>query len=449
MALIITDDNKVFEYSETKIIDKPIEIFDESFKMTPKERLMKAKSLIMVDKTTNKVLSTYNLIHQQHYYPLSILDYANAMKNFLLKKIQSLPILSLDSHDFSFCDFNCKDCLAVDTREWAKDKLGFTSFEPEHYEKVLTEIARYSKARGCDSVRFEMSGEGNPDMYPHRARIIRFARQKCNMKIVYITTGSKLNEDTINALAENADYIRISLPGVTEKAYELYSNQYAHPSHRYTLEKSMELIKKLVDKRKEFNRDGELLIGARTCFRPENEGGYLTVAKKLKEIGADSFQVVKIVIPDGENVKDYPITEATKKEIEILKNLPKEERLLNVQIPNKLDYIYYARELDKDEKPSQCFSSLVSPILYGPHLVICTHWEKIKDVEFSHYGKINGEQNELEDLMHNAHAKEIREKVPKKCNDCCSIFDNLVLESIKAQLSLAKNIEDIEFYLSY
>ena len=33
--------------------------------------------------------------------------------------------MSLDSHDYNFCDFNCKDCLAVDTRKWAEKKLGF------------------------------------------------------------------------------------------------------------------------------------------------------------------------------------------------------------------------------------------------------------------------------------------------------------------------------------
>lgn len=150
--------------------------------------MLKAKSLILVHKKTNKIMFELNMIQNQHFYPLSILDYANLMLKYMKKEITNLPIMSLDSHDYNFCDFNCKDCLAVDTREWAKKHLNFVNFDPNHYEKVLSEIARYSKQRGCDSIRFEMSGEGNPDMYPYRARIIKYAATQCNMKPVYISS---------------------------------------------------------------------------------------------------------------------------------------------------------------------------------------------------------------------------------------------------------------------
>ena len=229
-----------------------------------------------------------NMIQNQHFYPLSILDYANMMLKYMKGEISNLPIMSLDSHDYNFCDFNCKDCLAVDTRNWAKDNLGFTNFDIDHYEKVLKEIARYSKARGLDSIRFEMSGEGNPDMYPHRARLIKYAYEKCNMKCVYITSGSRLNEETIDALAKYAYYIRISLPGINEESYKKYSAQ-KNIKDPFTYKKAIELIKKLAQKRKEYGREGELMIGARTCMRPENEGSYMNAAKELSAAGADSF----------------------------------------------------------------------------------------------------------------------------------------------------------------
>ncbi len=364
-----------------------------------------------------------------------------------MKKISSLPIFSLDSHDYAFCDFNCKDCLAVDTRNWAEKELGFTYYNPDEYEKALLEIARYSKARGCDSIRFEMSGEGNPDMYPFRERIIRFAKEKCNMQIVYISSGSRLTDNMIDALAQCADYVRISLPGATEQAYEIYSGQLGKQENKFTYSKAMELIRKLVAKRKEYGREGELLIGARTCLRHENEGGYLKTAKFLGKIGADSFQIVKILVPSDTNLHDNCISEKTKEEL--LSINKQSTKLMHVQVPPILDYLYYGRELDDDEKPSQCYSSMISPILYGPHLVICTHWEKIKDIKNSHYGKITGENEQLEKLMHDVHAKQMRESVPKKCTSCCAIYDNLILESIRSQLVLAKDIQNIDFYLVY
>ena len=449
MQIVIDKNNKVYELSSLRIEETSNKYLKKGVKdLSFKERRMKAKSLVLVYKKTNRVVFELNMIQNQHYYPLSILDYANSMLEFMKHNIKNLPIMSLDSHDYNFCDFHCKDCLAVDTRKWAKDNLGFTNFDIDHYKKVLKEIARYSKERGLDSIRFEMSGEGNPDMYPHRAELIKYAATECNMKCVYITSGSKLTEETIDALAKYAYYIRISLPGVTEEAYKIYSNQKG-AKDPFTYEKAMRLIEKLVKKRKEYNREGELMIGARTCMRPENEGGYIKTAKRLGEIGADSFQIVKILIPMGDRIDKYKLTDKTIKELKDLHENYEEYGLMHIQVPHNLDYIYYDRQIEDNQKPSQCYSSLVSPILYGPNLVICTHWEKIKDIIGSHYCQMTGEEKELEYIMEGEHAKEIRKNVPGKCSSCCSIFDNQVLDMIRAQLALADNLDDLEFYLTY
>lgn len=417
--------------------------------LTPKEKLLKAKSLILVHKKTNKIMFELNMIQNQHFYPLSILDYANLMLKYMKKEITNLPIMSLDSHDYNFCDFNCKDCLAVDTREWAKKHLNFVNFDPNHYEKVLSEIARYSKQRGCDSIRFEMSGEGNPDMYPYRARIIKYAATQCNMKPVYISSGSMLDEDTIDALAKYAYYVRISLPGINNKAYDIYSAQKRNQGDKFTYDKAMNLIKKLVEKRKLYGREGELMIGARTCMRPENEGSYIDTARHLGKMGADSFQIVKILIPVGEDIEKYKLSKNTVDELKELKENYSKYGLLHVQVPHDLDYIYYDRKIEDNQKPSQCYSSFVSPILYGPNLVICTHWEKIKDKENSHYGHLNGDKGELEEIMCGQKACKIRKCVPERCSSCCSIFDNQTLEVIRAQLALVTNYDDVDFYLTY
>ena len=449
MQLVLGNDDKVYELSSLKINETQNKYIEKGIKeLSFKEKRMKAKSLVLVYKKTNRVVFELNMIRNQHYYPLSILDYANAMLEYMKHNITNLPIMSLDSHDYNFCDFHCKDCLAVDTRNWAKDNLGFTNFDINQYKKVIKEIARYSKERGLDSIRFEMSGEGNPDMYPDRAELIRYASEECNMKCVYISSGSQLNEETIDALAKYAYYIRISLPGVNEEAYKKYSAQKG-VKNPFTYEKSMEMIQKLINKRKEYGREDELMIGARTCMRPENEGGYIETAKRLGKMGADSFQIVKILIPLGDEIEKYKLSKKTIKELTDLRENYEEYGLMHIQIPHDLDFEYYDRRLEDNQKPSRCYSSLVSPILYGPNLIICTHWEKIKDVKGSHYCKMTGKEKELERVMEGAHAKKIRSKVPDKCSSCCAIFDNQVLEMIRAQLALATDLDDLEFFLTY
>ena len=285
-------------------------------------------------------------------------------------------------------------------------------------------------------------------MYPYRAELIKFAKEECNMRCVYISSGSRLNEETIDALAKYAYYVRISFPGVCNEAYSKYSIQ-KNKNQEFTYDDAMNLIQKLVDKRKEYGREGELMIGARTCMRPENVGEYIKTAKRLGEIGADSFQIVKILVPEGEEIEKYKLNKEAVLELKQLNENYKKYGLMHIQVPGKLDYMYYDRKLDDNYKPSQCYSSLVSPILYGPNLVICTHWEKIKDIKDSHYGKLLGKEQELEEIIDGENGCRIRKCVPEKCSSCCSIYDNQVMDLIRAQLSILNDLNDVEFMLTY
>lgn len=449
MKIAISNNNEIYSIPDKHIEKDVNEYITKSInELNSKERLMKAKSLVLIEKSTKKVIFELSMIHNQHFYPLSILDYANIMLKKMKNEISNFPIMSLDSHDYNFCDFNCKDCLAVDTRNWAKKNLNFTNFDIDHYKKVLKEIARYSKQRGLDSIRFEMSGEGNPDMYPHRAELIKYAKEECNMKCVYISSGSRLDEETIDVLAKYAYYIRISFPGVCNDAYRKYSVQ-KNQNQEFTYDDAINLIKKLVEKRKKYGREGELMIGARTCMRPENVGEYINTAKKLGSIGADSFQIVKILVPAGEEIEKYKLTDDAILELEKLNKEYKDYGLMHIQIPNKLDYMYYDRKLEDSYKPSMCYRSLLSPILYGPNLVICTHWEKIKDIKDSHYGKMLGVPNELEEMIDGENGTRIRNCVPEKCSSCCSIYDNQIMDLIRAELSILNDLDDVEFMLTY
>lgn len=408
-----------------------------------KNKLLKVDRLLMFNKKENRIVFETSAVYPQHFYPLSILDYANAMKEMLVNNSDELPILSVSSKDYPYCDFRCKDCLANPTRKWAIDNFIESEIELEKYKKILKQIALFSKKRGVDSVRFEMCGEGNPDLYRYRSEIIKYAKEECNMGIVYISTGSKMDSKLKEALVKYASYIRISLPGITNEAYDFYSDQ---PSkEKFTFDDAMNLLKDLTKLRKEYNRENELLIGVRTCMRKYNNGHYISLAKKLGEMDVDSFQIVKVLTDNYDIIVKNSLDETTRNDIIELKKSYKKYGIKHLQIPNVLDKLYIDRSLNKNKKPARCYSSMISPILYSSNLIVCIHWDKIKDIENFHYGKLNGSENEIEEIMYGEKGNSIREKIPHSCNNCCALGDNLLLEAIRSQLSLYNNLEDIEF----
>ena len=432
-------DNQVFEYKESEL--KTIDM--SKFKLS-KKQLLNVKSLIMYNKKTKEVVFETSAVYPQHFYPLSIYDYAIAIKEMLKKDIEELPILSVSSKDYPYCDFKCKDCLADPSRKWAIDNLKEPEIELEKYKKILKSISDYSKSKGVDSVRFEFCGEGNPDLYKYRSEIIEYAAKECNMGVVYISTGSKMNDKLKNTLAKYAAYIRISLPGITNESYDYYSEQKS--INKFTFDSSMKLLNELVHLRKKNKREDELLIGVRTCMRKKNNGHYLELADRLGKMGIDSFQIVKVLTDNQEIVLKNYLDDETRKEVKTIEKNYKKYGLIHLQVPDILDKLYLDRTFHKLKKPSKCFSSMVSPILYASNLITCIHWDKIKDKQF-HYGKLDGSENEVYNLIYGERGQTIRNSIPQQCSNCCALNDNLMLEAIRTQLSLYNELDDIEFFL--
>lgn len=446
MRIAINNEGKVFHLSNNKIEKLDNSIIESNIKLSLIDKCLKPRSMIMVNKKTNDIIFETSEIYPQHFYPLTILDYANAIKRSMKSDIDNLPILSISTKDYPYCDFRCRECLADPTRMWAIKNIDKCVLGLEEYKKILKEISRYSKKRGCNSVRLEICGEGNPDMYIHRKEIIKYAKEECNMGIVYISTGSKLDEEAMETLCKYASYIRISLPGISDEAYTYYSNQLKND---FTFSDSMKLLKKLCELRKKYNRENELMIGVRTCIRQKNEGHYLELSKILGDMGVDSFQMVKVLTDEIEDKKDIELSERTQNDLIMLTKKYKSLGLKHIQTPKLLDKLYINREFIKNRKPTKCFSSLVSPILYGNSLIVCIHWDKIRDKENAYYGKLTGKRGELEKIMHGERAKSIRSNYPLKCHDCCALNDNLMLEVIRSNLALFNDIDIVDFMLVY
>ena len=415
--------------------------------ISQKERLVTPKRIVAINVKNGKTIWLTNKVFPQHFYPLSIKDYCEAVKVAVKSGIDRMPILSVSSKDFPYCDFKCLDCLACPSREWAvaDNHIKYPIIPIELYKKILDEISRYSKERGCEHVRFEICGEGNPDLYKDRVEMIEYATKNCGMKIVYVSTGSKMNEELIDCLARNSFCIRISFPGITPTAYDVYSNQ---RNWSFGYEKAISLLKKLTEKRKEYGREGELLIGVRTCIRPLNDGSYKKFLATIGELGVDAFQAVKVLTPEfGKHLEQTMSREVVKELLELKENY-KELGIQDFQIPNDLNKIYNDRSLRDEMKPSKCWSSMVSPPLYGTNLMCCVLWDRITDLSY-HYGIMEGEIGELEDLMTGANARYIKENCPKNCKDCCSYNDNNFMESLWKTLKVQDDVDDIEFFFEY
>ena len=417
--------------------------------MTYKDSILKAKQFSAINMETGKAIWFSHSRSPQHLYPLSEKDYCEAMKYAIQNGIDQMPILSVSAKDFPYCDFDCKDCLACPSRKWAitNSHIKHPIIPINMYKKILKEISDYSANRGFNTVRFEICGEGNPDLYKERIKMLEYAKQECNMGIVYVSTGSKISDELLYCLVKNAAFIRISFPGISEEAYRFYSNQ-KDINNQFSYYDAIKLLEKLTTARTKAGKEDSLLIGTRTCIRPLNAGHYEEFIKTIANIGVDVFQGVKVLIPNFESVKDEVISQGVIEELIKLKETSFSYGLKDFQIPTDLNTIYKNRLMAEKDKPTKCWSSLISPPLYGTNLMACVLWDRITDMNY-HYGILEGKENELENLMHSEKAKFIMKNCPKTCTECCSYNDNSFMESLWRVLKLQENLDNIKFITNY
>lgn len=134
-------------------------------------------------------------------------------------------------------------------------------------------------------------------------------------------------------------------------------------------------------------------------YKTKNEGHYLELSKLLGQMGVDSFQMVKVLTDNIIDKKDIELSDCTQKDLLLLDREYKNLGLKHIQTPKLLDKLYINRDFLKNKKPTKCFSSIVSPILYGNSLIVCIHWDKIRDKQNAYYGVLSGKEFELEEIM--------------------------------------------------
>ena len=256
------------------------------------------------------------------------------------------------------------------------------------------------------------------------------------MQSVYVSTGSKIDDSLRNSLVENASFIRISFPGIGE-AYKHYSRQ-----NRFTFTDALNELGKIVKERDKQGRKKDLMIGTRVALRTEHKDTYFNFANKLKDIGIDSIQIVKILVPEGKKPFDFPLSSKDVLDLEETETL--DDPTFNVSIPHGLDSMVYSREIEnRSEFPTQCFSARFQPVLAGRSLFVCT----ISDVMYSHnlkLGTFANEDGELERFLSPENLGRVTKEIPSQCKSCSNIYDNMLLSSL--QNLLRKNSQELKFY---
>ena len=317
--------------------------------------------------------------------------------------------MAVDCHDCYACDFHCQDCLADETKDWFRKTKNIFSDHYNDYinqKKLLSNIVAYSAAVGRMNVRYEMSGEGNPDLYMYRNELIEYA-YNLGMKPVYISSGSAIDSRLCRTLVKYCSYIRISLPGITDQSYRAYSGQ-----DRFLFKDAVKLLRNIVALRKQYNREQELLIGARCCLRPDiiDDLDYVS-GLLLDDIGVDSFQIVKAIVNEGLVDQTMLIPKSVQKTLNKLCNRPQ------VDLPSDLHQYYNFRETEEPYRGLRCFAAEMTPILYGQFLLPCTHTWIIKDV--NNVG-VDLSVNGVSSLYKSA----------QECSTCCAINDNTLFNRI-------------------
>jgi len=403
--------------------------------LSNKERALRFNGFVVTDEQGNIVFEDRKR-YAQHFFPLSVIDYAKAMYNFERHK-KPIPILSVDSHDVLQCDFRCQDCLSAHGTNFPVKQFPRDNFrmDLETYKRMLKEIADYSEKKGFKGIRFEQSGEGNPDYYKHRQEILRHARE-LGMQSVYVSTGSKIDEGLRKALIENSSFIRISFPGIGE-SYKRYSGQ-----SEFTFTDALNGLGRIINERDKQGRRRDLMIGARVALRAEHSDTYFNFANKLKDLGIDSLQIVKILVPEGKKPSDFLLISKDIYDLEETETL--DDSNFNVSIPHGLDSMVYGVVGDKFRGfPTQCFSARFQPVLAGRSLFVCT----ISDVMYSHnlrLGTFVNEEGELERFLHSENIDKVTTGIPAKCKSCSNIYDNMLLFSL--QKLFRTNPQKLNFY---
>ena len=185
------------------------------------------------------------------------------------------------------CNHRCIFCCG-DYLNYKPDFLPYDSFM-----KNLREVSAGQKGEGVKSVLF--AGTGEPLLYPRFVDVVN-GTKACGVDVALSTNGVLFTPEKAEACMASISWIRFSVSGGTEETYKKI-----HRGQDGDLQRVFDNIHYAAELKKE--RGLKTVLNVQIVMIPENADEIITLARRVKELGADNF-IVKSYGPQRSHMND-------------------------------------------------------------------------------------------------------------------------------------------------
>ena len=309
-----------------------------------------------------------------------------------LKHKRTFPI-QVELNPTNRCNMNCDYCIT----KYAHKK------EDIKIEALKDFLKQFSKLGGKS---IDWTGGGEPMIYSNIGEALEYASSKSIRQ--GIMTNGLFKPELLNIIAKNTDWVRFSLDTT------IHSN---FSRMKHLPEKSLDRILSNIEKLSNYSNGPRVV--ANMNLGKWNASNLFETAKKVKELGADGFQIrpilpveSQILTPDEVELFEYWLPR-----IETLKELEDSNFQIFISRDKFTDVInnkLYKREYDKCQ-----YHYFVIVLNANGDVCVCTH--HLNDKKFT-FGNIY--KNSLREIWESEQRLKVIEHCNKeldfsKCQVCC------------------------------
>lgn len=299
-----------------------------------------------------------------------------------LKYKRTFPI-QVELNPTNRCNMNCDWCIT----KYAHKKEDINI-------EVLKDFLRQFSNLGGKSI--DWTGGGEPLIYSDIEEAIEYASGK-NIRQGIMTNGL-FKSELLDVIAENTDWIRFSLDTISPRSFS---------KMKHVPESSLNKILSNIEKISNYSKKPRVVVNMN--IDDWNAPHLFATAEKVKELGADGFQI-RPILPVGEkqllSFYQVELFKNVLSKIEQLKELEDSDFQVFISKDKFIDVInneLYKRDYDKCQ-----YHNFIMVLNANGDVCVCTH--HLGDDRFT-FGNMHN--NSLREIWES----EQRQKVIKYCNE--------------------------------
>lgn len=205
------------------------------------------------------------------FHPKRVAQWMDA--DFEWEKVKKVYPLYVEIAPVGACNHRCTFCSV--------DYLGYKTVSQD--KDVLLDRLKGMSSNGVKSIMF--AGEGEPALWKPLADVMDIAKKEYNLDLAMTTNMIPFTEKNSNSFVANSTWIKVSINAGTAEGYEAI-----HQTKKSDFEKALTNFERCVNIKVKNNYD--CTLGAQMLLLPENENQVETLARRMRDIGAD-YLVVK------------------------------------------------------------------------------------------------------------------------------------------------------------